>query len=203
MPATRLLAALTLWQFFQAVEARAALPAERRVPFMAYIDEVAALAALPLPLEGLLERARGHGVGLTISPQALSQLSTGLRASLLANVGSLAAFQQTSDEEAKLLAKALTGVTSEQLQYLGQFEVALRLALAPGRVSATMTGRTSAPGAVTSDPAAVRAAAAERFGARLVDVDAALARRHDLSPVDDASGRTAGSAGVFGVRRRQ
>jgi hypothetical protein len=33
---------------------------------MAYIDEVAVLASLPLPLEGLLERARGHGVGADI-----------------------------------------------------------------------------------------------------------------------------------------
>ena len=131
-PATRLLAALTLWQFFQAVEARAALPPERRSPFMAYIDEVAVLASLPLPLEGLLERARGHGVGVTLSPQAVSQLSQSLRASLLANVGSLIAFRQSGEEEANVLAKALPGITPPQLQHLGAFEVAMRLSLGPG-----------------------------------------------------------------------
>jgi hypothetical protein len=170
-PATRLLAALTLWQFFQAVEARAALPPERRSPFMAYIDEVAVLASLPLPLEGLLERARGHGVGVTLSPQAVSQLSQSLRASLLANVGSLVAFRQSGEEEANVLAKALPGVTPPQLQHLGAFEVAMRLSLGPGRSTLPMTGQTLPPSEPRSDAAEVRRVAGERFGRDTPDVD--------------------------------
>jgi hypothetical protein len=196
VPATRLLAALTLWQFFQAVEARAALANAGRAPFMAYVDEVAVLAFLPLPLEGLLERSRGHGVGLTLAPQALSQLSPALRLSLLANVGSLVAFQQTSEEEASVMAKALPGVTASQLQHLGQFEVALRLSLAPGLITPTMTGRTTPPTPPSSDPAAVRQASAQRYGQPVADIDAGLTARHGGKQDNDPA------SGGFGVARR-
>lgn len=181
MPATRLLAALTLWQFFQAVEARAAIPPERRFPFFAYVDEVAVLGDLPLPLESILERARGHGVGLTLSPQALSQLSTDLRQSLLANVGSLITFGHRSEKEAGLLAEALPGVNAEQIQHLGRHEIALRLGLGPGLTTGVMTGRTLPPEPPISDPAAIRKASAQRWGQTLEDIDAALARRHGLT----------------------
>jgi Helicase HerA, central domain len=202
-PATRLLSALVLWQFFQAVEGRAALPPSKRTPFMAYVDEVAVLAALPLPLPGLLERARGHGVGLTLAPQALSQLSQPVRASLVANVGSLVAFQQVGEEEATVLSKALPGVSAVQLQHLGPFEVAMRLSLAPGRVTSTMTGRTLPLGPGCSDPEAVRRASAERYGQAVADVDAMLARRHGLS-VDESDKPDADSpAGGLGVVRRR
>jgi hypothetical protein len=204
-PATRLLSALTLWQFFQAVEARAGLPVSERSPFMAYVDEVAVLASLPLPLEGLLERARSHGCGLTLSPQALSQLGQGLRASLLANVGSLAAFQQVSEEEASVLAKALPGVSASQLQHLGPFEVAMRLSLAPGRVTPTMTGRTLPLGQACSDPEQVRRASGERYGQPVADIDAALAHRHGLVS-DDGGGvepNAGGPSPDLGVSRRR
>lgn len=204
MPATRLLAAMTLWQFFQAVEARAGLPASERSPFMAYVDEVAVLSSLPLPLDGLLERARGHGVGLTLSPQALSQLRPALKASLLANVGSLVAFQQTSEEEANTLAKALPGVTGPQLQHLGRYEVAMRLSLGPGAVTATMTGVTSAPEAACSAPVEVRLLSAERWGQTLENIDAALTRRHGITTTDAAGGGSSkpGATRLGVIRRR-
>jgi hypothetical protein len=204
MPATRLLAALTLWQFFQAVEARAGLPAAERSPFMAYVDEVAVLSSLPLPLDGLLERARGHGVGLTLSPQALSQLTPALRASLLANIGSVVAFQQTSEEEGAALARALPGVTGPQLQHLGRYEVAMRLSLGPGAVTATMTGKTVAPEPGSSDPDEVRRLSGERWGQSLADIDAALTRRHGLTAPhagDGAANRS--GAPRLGVKRRR
>ncbi len=196
-PATRLLAALTLWQFFQAVEARAALPPERRSPFMAYIDEVAVLASLPLPLEGLLERARGHGVGVTLSPQAVSQLSQSLRASLLANVGSLVAFRQTGEEEANVLAKALPGVTPPQLQHLGAFEVAMRLSLGPGRSTLPMTGQTLPPSEPRSDATEMRRVAGERFGRAVEDVDG----EHDARQPHGSAGDGGTRLGVSRRRR--
>jgi len=203
VPATRLLAAMTLWQFFQAVEARAGLSAARRRPFMCYVDEVSVLASLPLPLEGLLERARGHGVGLTLAPQALSQLSPPLRLSLLANVGSLVAFQQTSEEEATVMAKALPGVSASQLQHLGQFEVALRLSLGAGLVTPTMTGRTVAPTPTCSDPDGIRRGSAERYGQPVADIDAALAARHGIDQPESGEQRDDVSSAGLGVTRRR
>lgn len=181
MPATRLLAALTLWQFFQAVEARAAVPPEERFPFFAYVDEVAVLGDLPLPLESILERARGHGVGLTLSPQALSQLEPELRRSLLANVGTLLTFGHRSEKEAGLLAEALPGVSAEQVQRLGRHEIALRLGLGPGLTTGVMTGRTLPPEPPVSDPTAIRRASAQQWGQTLADIDATLTRRHGLT----------------------
>jgi hypothetical protein len=204
-PATRLLAACVLWQFFSAVEARAALPESKRRAYFAYVDEIAALGSLPLPLEGLLERARGLGVGLTLAPQNLAQLSPGLRAGLLGNVGSLLAFRSSADE-AKALARELPGVSAEQLQHLERFEVAMRLSLGPGQVTSTMTGRTLPPGKPCSDPAAIRQLSAERFGATLAEVDAALAERLGVfrkraegggEPADDQGNET-----PIGSRRR-
>ncbi|MEJ7783286.1 MAG: type IV secretory system conjugative DNA transfer family protein [Solirubrobacteraceae bacterium] len=200
-PATRLLAGLLLWQFFAAVEARAALPAAKRRPFMAYIDEVAALGSLPLPLGGLLERARGLGVGLTIAPQNLGQLSPALRSALLANVGSLVVFRVASDD-AKLLARELPGVSPEQLSALGRFEIALKLSLGPGHVTPTMTGRTLPLGEPCSDPEVIRRRSAERFGMTLEDVDAALAVRLGLNPSGQSPQGDEPSSTPVGARRR-
>ena len=204
-PATRLLAACVLWQFFAAVEARAALPEHKRRPYFAYVDEVAALGSLPLPLDGLLERARGLGVGLTLAPQNLAQLSPALRSGLLANVGSLLAFRSSADQ-ATALARELPGVSAEQLQHLERFEVAMRLSLGPGQITSTMTGRTLPPGPPCRDPRVIRQWSAERFGATLADVDAALAERLGLlrRPAEDATDLRddAGDATPIGARRR-
>jgi hypothetical protein len=188
-PATRLITATVLWQFFQMVEGRAALPPAARKPFMAYIDEVAALSDLPLPLTGILERARSHGVGLTLMPQALSQLSPDVRTSLLANVGSVAAFKQLSDEEAGALSRVLPGVSASQLQHLGPYEIALRLSLGPGEVTPVMTGKTLPPLTPCSDPDEIRRLSSERYGG-LPD-EAAPGEHHKPS------------TGPLGVIRRQ
>ncbi len=188
-PATRLIAAMVLWQFFQAVEGRAALPPVARKPYMAYVDEVAALSDLPLPLSGIFERARSHGCGLTVLPQALSQLSPEVRTSLLANVGALVAFKQLSDEEAITLSRALPGVTAAQLQHLGNYEIALRLSLGPGEVTPVMTGKTLPPLPPCSDPDEIRRRSAERHGGR---PDEAAAIESHVAP-----------AGQLGVIRRR
>lgn len=198
---TRLLAALVLWQFFSAVEARAALPSEQRRPFMAYIDEIAALGAMPLPIEDLLERARGLGVGLTLAPQTVSQLSRSVQDALLGNVGSLVSLR-LSDQEAKKVAAELPGISAEQLQHLEQFEVALRLSLAPGRVTPTMTGKTLPPPDVISDADEVRRRSAERYGASIEDVDAAHAKRHGLVAKPAKPETATSDTGAIGTRRR-
>ena len=199
MPATRLLGSLVLWQFLQAVEARAALPADKRHPFMAYVDEVAALGSLPLPLDHLLERARSHGAGLTIAPQSLGQLTPALRSALLANVGSLVAFR-LNHQDATAVATELATVTARQLQHLEPFEVALRLSLRPGEVTPVVTGRTLPLEPATGDAAAVRRMAAERYGLSLDAVDAQLDQRAGVPTASDGDDPAAAS---LGTRRRQ
>jgi Type IV secretion-system coupling protein DNA-binding domain len=205
MPATRLLAAMLLWQCFQAIEGRAALPPDKRSPFFMYLDEVAVLGDLPVPLEAIFERARSHGAGIVIAPQALSQLSRDVRASLLANVGTLVTFAQRSEEEARVLSRHLPGVSVSQLQHLGQFEVAMRLALGPGSVTPTMTGTTLTPEQPVSDPGEIRTAAAERWGQTLEHIDEALARRNGQEAKHEPTQVSPGAKSEpkpFGVRRR-
>lgn len=171
---SRLLVSCLLSQFFAAVEARAALPERKRTIYNAYLDEIAAVGSTPLGLEGALERCRAHGVGVMLAPQHLGQLSPSLRASLLANVGSLVTFALGADE-AKAVARELPGVTAEQIQLLGRHEVIAKLALAPGHTTAPMTGRTLPLEAPCTDPDAIRRVAGDRFGVELDAVDRALA----------------------------
>ncbi|MGH2905906.1 MAG: type IV secretory system conjugative DNA transfer family protein [Solirubrobacterales bacterium] len=188
-PATRLLAGIVMWQFFSAVEARSELPPKRRTPFLAYVDEVAALGALPLPLEGLLERARGLGVGVTLSPQAISQLPKPLQAAALANVGTFLSFRQSSMQEAKTAASVLPGVEAGQLAHLERFEFAARLSLGPGAVSPVVTGRSTPLPPPVSDADEIRGTAAKNWGGRADEPDAQDMAEADRTPVSNSRRR--------------
>lgn len=178
--ASRLLAALVLGELFQAVQARASIPAGRRRPFFVYVDEPKVFADVNVPLDAAFELFRGLGVGMTISAQSITQLPGELARAVLTNAATLIAFRQNHDD-ARLLAKELPGVASEQLQALGQFEIAARIGLGPGDVTPPVTGRTLPPREAVSDPETVRGASASRYGRDPAEVDAALAERHGLS----------------------
>jgi hypothetical protein len=180
-PSARLLGALTVHELFQAVQARAALPPERRTPFFAYVDEPRVLGDVSrnVPLDSLYELARGMGVGLTLSVQSLTQLPTELRAAATTNASTVVAFRQSA-ADARILSAELPGVTSEGLQNLGKYEVIMRIGLGPGEVTAPVSGRTFPPPKAISDAEMVRRFSAERYGADPAEVDAALAARHQI-----------------------
>lgn len=178
-PAARLIAALVVYKLHEAVMARAALPAAARTPFFFYCDEPAVLKDVPVPLDGLFEMARSANVGVVLSAQSLTQLPSDLRSAATTNANSWVVFRQASGD-AKLLAPELPGVSPEALQQLGQYEAVLRIALGPGDVAAPVTGRTLPPSAPTGDPQALRRLSAEHYGADPAEVDAALARRHQI-----------------------
>jgi hypothetical protein len=176
--AARLIGALTLFTFFQAVQGRASVAPERRRPFHLYIDEPAVLGDIPVPIDSLLEMARGLGVGVTLSAQSLTQLPAHLRAAVTTNAATSVVFAQNSAADARLLAGDLPGIEAEALQNLGKFEAILRIGLGPGDVAPPASGRTLPPPPPTSDPEAVRRASAARYGTDLDTVDAALRERH-------------------------
>jgi hypothetical protein len=179
-PASRLLAALVIHELFQAVQARARVPAAERHPFYVYVDEPKVFTDIPLPLDSLFELARGLGVGLTLGVQSVAQLPVDLARAALTNAATLIAFRQNADD-AKLLARELPGVSAEELQALGRFEIAARIGLGPGDVSPPVTGRTLPPSEATSDPETIRRESAGRYGRRPEDVDAALLEEHGLN----------------------
>jgi len=179
-PASRLIAALVINELFQGVQARVLLPAQERRPFYVYVDEPKVFTDIPVPLDSLFELARGLGVGLTLAAQSLTQLPADLSQAALTNAATLVAFRQNHDD-ARLLARELPGVTPEELQALGRFEMAARIGLGPGDVSSPVTGRTLPPAEPISDPEAVRRASAARYGREPQEIDAALLERHGLS----------------------
>ncbi len=179
-PASRLLAALVINELFQSVQARSQVPADRRNPFYVYVDEPKVFTDIPVPLDSLFELARGLGVGLTLAAQSLTQLPTELSQAALTNAATLVAFRQNADD-AKLLSRELPGVSAEELQALGRFEIAARIGLGPGDVSPPVTGRTLPPTEPISDPEVVRRESAARYGRDPREVDAALLTRHGLS----------------------
>lgn len=196
-PASRLLAALVIHELFQAVQARSHVPTAKRRPFYVYVDEPKVFTDIPVPLDSLFELARGLGVGLTLSAQSISQLPADLAQAALTNAATLVAFRQNYDD-AKLLARELPGVTAEELQALGRFEIAARIGLGPGDVSPPVTGRTLSPSEPISDPEAIRRESAARYGRNPDEVDTALLERHGLN---DQS--TAGTDGETPLRRRR
>lgn len=198
-PASRLLAALTVHELFQAVQARTQLSADRRRPFNVYVDEPRVFTDIHLPLDSLFELARGLGVGLTLSVQSISQLPEDLARAALTNAATLVAFRQNHDD-ARLLARELPGVTPEELQALGRFEIAARIGLGPGDVSPPVTGRTLPPPDPVSDPEQVRRESAARYGSDPEDVDRSLLERHGLG---DQATESLGDQTPLRRRRRQ
>ena len=176
-PAAQLIGALCLFALFRAVQGRSGLSERGRVPFFVYLDEPKALGSLPMPLDLLLEQARGLGVGVVIAPQSVTQLPRPVREAVLTNAATRIVFRQEADD-ARLLARDLPGVSAEELGDLGQHEVVARIGLGPGDVAAPVTLKTLPAPAGVSDPAALVAASARDFGRTLDEVDRELTARH-------------------------
>lgn len=187
-PATRLIGAVTVFALFQAIQSRVSLPESVRIPFLVYIDEPKALGDLPMPLDAMLEQARGLGVGLTLAPQSVAQLPKGVREAALTNVATRIVFRQHADD-ARLLARDLPGVTAEELGDLGAYEAVARVGLGPGDVAPSVTLKTLPMVRPLSDPRQLRQASANRWGISLAEVDQGLAARHQPSKNDAPVGR--------------
>lgn len=191
--AAQLIGALSLYALFRAVQGRSRLPERLRSPFFTYLDEPKALGALPMPLDLLLEQARGLGCGVVISPQSVSQLPAEVQRAVLTNAATRIAFRQEADD-ARLLARDLPGVSPEELGDLGQYEVVARIGLGPGDVAPPVTLRTLPPGKQLSDPQRLSETSAADYGLGLAQVDEQLAARHNVderAPVGRVSRRKA------------
>ena len=199
-PAARLLGALVMHALFSAVQARTSISPGRRTPFLAYVDEPKVLGDIPVPLDSMFELARGMGVGLTISAQALDQLPDPVRKAALTNAATLVAFRQTADD-ATLLARDLSGVSAEQLQSLGRFEIVARIGLRAGEIAGPATATTLPAAAPISDARQVRNVSAARYGTAPETVDQALAARHHQPT--SATDATTTPTPAIGRTRRQ
>lgn len=181
--AAQLIASLVLWELYAAVLARPRRAWKDERVVGVYIDEPTVLSGLPVPLDSMFELFRSAGVALTMTTQAISQLPREVGRAALANASTLAVFTQNAEAEARLLAGALgSGINGGALQQLARYQLVLRLALSNGLTAPLATAVTRPLPAATGEPQALRRLSAERFGAALAAVDAALDRRHGLEP---------------------
>lgn len=180
-PAARLIGALSVFALFQAVQARSMLSERARKPFLVCIDEPRALGELHMPLDSLLEQARGLGVGVTLAPQSMTQLPKSIREAALTNAATRVIFRQHADD-ARLLARDLPNVTPEELGDLAAYEAVTRIGLGPGDVAPPVTIKTRPAVRALHEPSALQAVSAERWGISLDEVDDALDNRHRAQP---------------------
>lgn len=182
-----LLGSLLVSSLWQTTLARVAVPAERRRPVFAYIDEAQDVVRLPLALADMLAQARGLGLGLTLAHQYLAQLPESVRAAVLGTVRTQIVFA-TELDDARVLAPRFAPLTAEELTGLAAYEIAVRPSV-QGQTLTPVTGRTLPPSAVLRDGVALAAASRARFGRPRAEVERVIRQRIEVS---DRGGRRLG-----------
>jgi DNA helicase HerA-like ATPase len=160
-----LVGSAAMYSIWSAIEARVALPPEKRFPIFVTVDELATVTnGLPSNVELIAERARGLGAGLTVALQTVGRVGEPTRSALIGNLATMITFRAGA-KEAPGLAMEFPGLSAADLQALGRFEVAARVGTGSGSAVSVVTGRTEPLGPVTGQAEAIRDASARRYGA--------------------------------------
>jgi hypothetical protein len=188
--AARLLGSALLAQLWQAVQARAALPADARHPVYGYVDEFQQYLGVPTSFADMLARARGFGFGLTLAHQGMAaQLPGDLKQAVLTNVRSRVAFQVGHTDAVTLAREFGPDVSPDDLGALGPFEAVAAVAVGP-RVSPPVTITTPPPAPTIGHADTIRARSRARYGRDATEVERALRRRAEGLPPKAAIKRT-------------
>jgi len=174
--AATLLGSLLIGALWQATLARSAVPAERRRPVFAYLDEFQDIVRLTDDIADMLAQARGLGLSLTLAHQYAKQIPEKTRAAVLGTARSQIFFQMEYDD-AKLLDKRVAPTLSAaDLMGLASHEIAARLCV-DGQTLAPVTGRTLPLPEAVRDAGAVREELAASHGMARAEVEAGLRSR--------------------------
>jgi hypothetical protein len=181
--AARLLGSAVLAQLWQAVQARAPLPASQRQPAFCFVDEFQDYVGIPTSFADLLAQARGYGFSLTLAHQSITaQLPRKLREAVLVNARSRVVFQ-TSHADAAILAKEFgPDVSPDDLGALGAFEAVAQVA-SGSRVSPPVTIRTAPAPPAFSEADRIRSLSRRRYGRPVKEVERELRARAEREPV--------------------
>jgi hypothetical protein len=162
--ASSLIGSALMFAIWSAIESRVAVRPEDRHLINLYVDELATLTnGLPNSFELIAERARGLGAGLTVALQTLSRIPEPTRSALLGNAATFITFRAPA-EEAAGLARQLPGLTAQDVQSLGRFEVAARVGTGIGSAVSVVTGRTEPLPPETGQAKAIRDRSARLYG---------------------------------------
>jgi hypothetical protein len=179
----RLFGALVVTGLWQAATERASLAAAERPVFMAYLDELQDLLAVPVPFDEMLSQGRKYGLALNVAHQNLGQLTTDVRDAILANAHSKLTFRLESGD-ARVMARSFEPLlAASDLQDLGAYEVAAIVATEHGSTARPVTVLTSPPPPATGSAARVLVASRRAYGRPAGEVEAALRARQARPPV--------------------
>lgn len=171
----QLIGSLLLGQLRETVQRQTAVPQSQRRALSVVVDEWQTFAA-GMDFGDMLATARGMATGFTLAHQHLAQLTSSLRAAVLANTRSRVAFRPAK-ADAKDLAGVLGGsVTPDNLMQLPAYHAAAQV-LVSGATSDPFEVETAPLPAATEDAQAARKAITARFGMDPDELDAQLIKR--------------------------
>lgn len=169
----RLLGSLVTTQLWHAVLNRTVLAAQDCTPVNIYIDEVQDYISGLGDLGDALATARGYGVGFTIAHQELGQLGAH-KGAVLANARSRVVFQTSPSDARELAANLAPNVLAkEDFRALGQFQAYAAL-LDERALTPWVPIVTRSLGKRRQSPEHARRTSSARYGASLVDTEAAI-----------------------------
>ncbi|NKY26250.1 type IV secretory system conjugative DNA transfer family protein [Nocardia gamkensis] len=143
---SRLVGSLLVARTWQAVTARARVPAADRPDAALVLDEAQNFLNLSTPIEDMLAEARGLRLSLLLAHQNLGQLSRELRDGISANARNKIVFAVSPDDARDLARHTDPWLSEHDLSHLDAFHAAARL-LVDGRNARpfTLTTRPLAP----------------------------------------------------------
>lgn len=167
-----LLGSLVVALLWNATLRRTAIPAARRRPVWAYLDEFQDVLRMGDIAEALAQ-ARGLGLGLILAHQYLAQLPPAVLAAVMGTARSSVTFQLDHEDARTLERRFAPSLTSDDLMGLRAYEVVTRLCV-DNQTRPPVTGRTLPLDEPTRDAFALTQASRERYGVPRADVEAAL-----------------------------
>lgn len=187
-----LLGSLLMATLWQSTLARAAVPAARRRPAWAYLDEFQDVLRLGTDgeLADMLAQARGLGLGLVLAHQYLDQLPRQVQSAVLGTARTQVAFQLDYDDARTLERRFSPALSAADLMGMPAFEIAVRPSIG-GQTRPPTTGTTRPLGEPLRNFASLAERSRQHYGTARADVEAALKARIE-----------APGAGKFGRTRR-
>tara|TARA_R100000365_G_C2745570_1_gene74467 strand:+ start:1435 stop:3576 length:2142 start_codon:yes stop_codon:yes gene_type:complete len=193
--AAKLLGTLLIGQLWTKILARGRDGLEHRHIVSVYIDEVHDfLAGIPGDLSDALAQARSLGAAFTLANQYLKQFTPAMQASVEANTRSKIYFG-LGGTDASTISKHTPGLDAQDFLLLPKYHAYANV-MQHGQNTGWISTATTPSPATISDPAAVYAAAHERYGVPATDTeqqvrDLIAPARPDHTEADDGPiGRT-------------
>lgn len=174
--AAPLLGSLFVSMLLNAAMQRAAIPAAKRRPAWAYLDEFQDVLRVGGDVADALSQARALGLGFVLAHQYLGQLPPAMQTAVISTVRSSVAFQLDRDDAKTLEQRFLPSLSAEDLMGLRAHEAVLRLCV-DGQTRTPVTGHTRPLAEPIRDPLALAEASRRGFGTIRADVEAALQHR--------------------------